>query len=132
MLQMPMAVVTSSRRPVVATKLEMAGLTNYFRFSVCGGETAEGKPHPVPYLNGLDQLDLAADQCRALEDSDSGVRSATAAGLCVLQIPDEFGPSAEVRDFWARNTAFSYGLGATLSVECAPSLRFGLRRRSPI
>ena len=94
-----MAVVTSSRRPVVATKLEMAGLTNYFRYCICAGEKAKGKPHPVPYLKALDQLDLVADQRRALEDSDPGVRSATAAGLCVFQIPDEFGPSPDVRDF---------------------------------
>ena len=95
----PMALATSSLRPTATTKLTMAGLMDFFHHLVCGGEAEQGKPHPAPYLKATTQLDVAPAQCWALEDSDNGVRSAYAAGLQVIQIPDELAPSDEVRNF---------------------------------
>lgn len=96
-LQIPMAVVTSSRRTTVETKLNKSELAEYFEFTVCGGETAFGKPDPAPYAKAVERLQCPADRCWALEDSDPGVRSAHAAGLTVFQIPDELMPSEAVR-----------------------------------
>lgn len=92
----PMAVATSSRRPVVEKKLSGSDIAKYFEFLICGGETDQGKPHPHPYLSAVTQLEVSAGHCWAVEDSDNGVRSATAAGLKVFQIPDEIAPSEEV------------------------------------
>ena len=94
--RVPMAIATSSRRPVVLKKLAMAGIDRYFQALVCGGETPRGKPHGEPYIAAVGQLGLSAARCWAVEDSDNGVRSAVAAGLVVFQIPDEMPPGAEV------------------------------------
>lgn len=94
-LNIPLAVATSSRRPEVETKLRMAAIDQYFEFTVCGGETDQGKPHPAPYLAATAALGCLPAQCWALEDSDNGVRSAMAAGLTVFQIPDALPPSEE-------------------------------------
>ncbi len=96
-LDVPMALATSSHRGTTEKKLSMAGLIGYFDFLVCGGETSQGKPHPAPYLHATSRLGQSAGVCWAVEDSDNGVRSAVAAGLKVIQIPDEMTPSDEVR-----------------------------------
>ena len=93
----PLAVASSSRRENVTSKLELAGLSRYFEFYVCGGESEFGKPHPAPYLDAVGQLGLRPEHCWAVEDSENGVRSALAAGMVVFQIPDEIEPSNEVR-----------------------------------
>jgi HAD superfamily hydrolase (TIGR01509 family) len=93
---LPMAVATSSRRPVVETKLALASIDHHFDFLICGGETPRGKPHADPYLTAAARLNVDPGQTWAVEDSDNGVRSAVAAGLIVFQIPDELSPSEEV------------------------------------
>ncbi len=92
----PLGVATSTQREVVETKLRLAGLDHYFVTLVCGGETKRGKPHPDPYQRALTDMSLPASQCWAVEDSDNGVRSAYAAGLTVIQIPDELTPAPEI------------------------------------
>ena len=96
-LQIPMALATSSRRPTAIKKLSRTGLLSYFQAMVCAGEVARGKPHPEPYLQAAEHLGQIPSACWALEDSDPGVRSAHAAGLQVIQIPDQLAPSAQVR-----------------------------------
>ena len=93
----PMAIATSTQRPTVEIKLGGARLRRYFSHLVCGGEAANGKPSPDPYLLAAQLLEAAPEACWAVEDSDNGVRSAHAAGFRVFQIPDELTPSAEVR-----------------------------------
>ncbi len=95
-LGIPMAVATSSRRPTVETKLELAGIDGYFKHLICGGETAAGKPAADPYLAALSALDARSPGSWAIEDSDNGVRAAHAAGMTVFQIPDELEPDATV------------------------------------
>lgn len=48
------------------------------------------KPHPQVYLQMLDALRLPASQCLAFEDSNNGLRAATAAGLATLITPNPF------------------------------------------
>jgi HAD superfamily hydrolase (TIGR01509 family) len=54
---------------------------------VTGDEVRHGKPHPEPYLVGARVLDADPAACVALEDSPTGVRSATAAGVPTIAIP---------------------------------------------
>ena len=49
---------------------------------IAAGDIVPGKkPAPDIYLYALEQLDLPADACLALEDSDNGLLSATGAGI---------------------------------------------------
>jgi len=48
---------------------------------VIGEELARGKPDPLPYLTGLERLNGDARRAIAFEDSLSGVRSASSAGI---------------------------------------------------
>lgn len=95
--QVPLGLVTSTRRQLAVDKLARVGFSEFFRATVCGGETAQGKPHPAPYLEAARKIAVAADACWALEDSANGVRAAVHAGCRVYQVPDLVEPSAELR-----------------------------------
>jgi HAD superfamily hydrolase (TIGR01509 family) len=93
------AIVTSTRRPSALKMLGNAGILKYFEFVIGGDQIANGKPHPEIYLTACQKLGEKPADCLALEDSENGVRSALAAGLTVIQIPDLVQPSAEVKAF---------------------------------
>ena len=82
----PCALVTMSYARFV--KPILGGLpADTFRTVVTGDSVARGKPHPEPYLTAARQLDVLAGECLAIEDSDTGARSAAGAGCTVLCAP---------------------------------------------
>lgn len=94
---MPRAVATSTRRARALYKLERAGLLTYFPLVVGGDEVAHPKPAPDIYLLTARRLQVDPGRCVVLEDSPAGVRSALAAGMTPIHIPDLLAPSDEVR-----------------------------------
>ena len=94
--ELPMALVTSTRRATAEEKLEATGLIRFFDSLICGGETERGKPNPDPYLVAAGRLELEPERCWALEDSANGVRAAVSAGCTVYQVPDLVAPTAEI------------------------------------
>lgn len=56
--------------------------------TVTGDDVVHGKPAPDPYLLAARRLGVAPEQCLAVEDSASGIRSAFTAGMTVLAIPN--------------------------------------------
>jgi HAD superfamily hydrolase (TIGR01509 family) len=54
---------------------------------VTGDAVDRGKPHPEPYLAAARRLGVLASECLAIEDSDTGTTSASAAGCTVLVAP---------------------------------------------
>lgn len=80
----PMAAVTNAPRVNAETILDGLGLRRRFRCLVVGDELAHGKPHPLPYLEALRRLGARAEASLAFEDSRSGIRSASAAGLATI------------------------------------------------
>jgi beta-phosphoglucomutase-like phosphatase (HAD superfamily) len=95
-LGLPRAIATSSDRSVVAERLEPIGLLRRFHSVVTNEDCIEGKPHPEPYLNAARALGLDPALCLALEDSYSGVRSAHAAGMMTVMVPDLLPPTDEI------------------------------------
>lgn len=85
-LGLPMGVVTNAPRPNADAILGGLDLARRFQALVIGDELAHGKPHPLPYLNGLRDLSGDAGRSVAFEDSVPGVRSAAAAGMTVVGI----------------------------------------------
>lgn len=52
-------------------------------------DEARGKPHPDVYLAAARRLGVPPQRCLAIEDSPNGVRSALAAGMRCIAVPDE-------------------------------------------
>lgn len=82
----PCALVTMSYRRFVAPVLA-ALPEGTFDVVVTGDAVSHGKPHPEPYLKAARELRLEASACLAVEDSNTGTRSAVAAGATVLVVP---------------------------------------------
>ena len=83
----PCALVTMSYRRFVAPILA-ALPTGSFTAVVTGDAVLQGKPHPEPYLRAARQLGVDPARCLAIEDSNTGARSAEAAGCTVLVVPN--------------------------------------------
>jgi phosphoglycolate phosphatase len=52
------------------------GIMQRFKAVIIGDELPHGKPHPLPYLEGLRAVRAAPELSLAFEDSRSGVQSA--------------------------------------------------------
>jgi beta-phosphoglucomutase-like phosphatase (HAD superfamily) len=74
--------------------LESLGLAGRFSHVVIGDEMTHPKPHPMPYLVGLERIGAEPGRTVAFEDSRSGVRSASGAGLTVVGMSTSLGPEA--------------------------------------
>jgi HAD superfamily hydrolase (TIGR01509 family) len=82
----PMVAVTNAPRLNAEMLLAGLGIMHRFKAVVLGDELPHGKPHPMPYLEGLRAVNAAADRSVAFEDSRSGVKSASAAGIATVGI----------------------------------------------
>ena len=86
--RIPMAVATSTRGARARLKLARSGIDHYFSHVVTSSDVAHAKPAPDLYLLAAERLGIPTHECIALEDSEFGVRAASAAGIRVIQIPD--------------------------------------------
>ena len=92
----PLAMASSSNRIVIDTVLELAGLESRFEVTVSSEEVPRGKPAPDVYLEAAERMGWSSPQCSAIEDSANGIRSASAAGMSVIAIPNpRFPPAPE-------------------------------------
>ncbi len=83
----PCALVTMSYRRFVAPILA-ALPPDTFSAIVTGDSVSRGKPHPEPYLKAAALLGVEPADCLAVEDSNTGARSAEGAGCTVLVVPN--------------------------------------------
>jgi HAD superfamily hydrolase (TIGR01509 family) len=83
----PCALVTMSYERFVAPVLA-ALPAGTFAAVVTGDAVTVGKPHPEPYLTAARLLGVAPRHCVAIEDSNTGAKSAEAAGCVVLVVPN--------------------------------------------
>ena len=92
----PLGLASSSNRELIDRALEVSGLDGYFRATVSSEEVERGKPAPDVYLEAARRLGVEPTRCAAVEDSASGIRSAHAAGMRVVAIPNRaFPPPAD-------------------------------------
>jgi HAD superfamily hydrolase (TIGR01509 family) len=87
----PMVAVTNAPRLNAEMLLTGLGISNRFKAIVIGDELAHGKPHPMPYLEGLRAVKAAPQLALAFEDSRSGVQAASAAGITTVGIRTSLG-----------------------------------------
>ena len=87
----PMVAVTNAPRLNAEMLLSGLGIRHRFKALVIGDELAHGKPHPMPYLEGLRAVNAAPNLSLAFEDSRSGIQSASAAGIATIGIRTNLG-----------------------------------------
>ncbi len=82
----PMVAVTNAPRLNAELLLAGLGITHRFKALVIGAELPHGKPHPLPYQEGLRFVGARPETTIAFEDSRTGVQSAAAAGIPTIGI----------------------------------------------
>jgi HAD superfamily hydrolase (TIGR01509 family) len=92
----PLAIASSANRELIDVVVAAAGLADLIRVSVSSEEVGRGKPAPDVYLEAARRLGVDAARCAAVEDSHNGLRSARAAGMRVIAVPNlHFPPDGE-------------------------------------
>jgi HAD superfamily hydrolase (TIGR01509 family) len=88
----PVALASSADRPVIDAVLEAGGMSRFFSATVSSGDVGRGKPAPDVYLEAARRLGVPALATVAIEDSGNGMRSAAAAGMALIAIPNPSTP----------------------------------------
>jgi beta-phosphoglucomutase-like phosphatase (HAD superfamily) len=91
------AIATSTPRAACLRHLTRSKLLHRFDATVCGDEVVKGKPAPDIFLQAARLLQIDPASCVVLEDSFAGIRSAYAAGMIPVMVPDLKQPDAEIR-----------------------------------
>ena len=84
----PLALASSSNRELIDLVLELSELDRYFGATVSSEEVPRGKPAPDVYLEAARRLGVDPARSAAVEDSHNGIRSAKAAGMRVVAVPN--------------------------------------------
>ena len=90
---LPMAVATGGPRALIGPRLEILGMDAWFDAIVTADDVTHGKPHPEPFLMAARLLGVDPTRCRAYEDAPSGIASAEAAGMEVVDVATLIGRS---------------------------------------
>jgi HAD superfamily hydrolase (TIGR01509 family) len=85
----PLGLASSSNRHVIDLVLDEAGIADCFDATVSSEEVGAGKPAPDVYLEAARRLDADPSACVAIEDSTNGIRSADAARMKVIAVPNK-------------------------------------------
>lgn len=92
------AVASSTRKQTVMTELSDAGLLHYFDGITGGDEVKISKPDPEIYLLACKSMGMKQENTFAIEDSYNGIRSAYAAHLRPIMVPDMIPADSEMKE----------------------------------
>ncbi len=90
------AVASSTNTQSVRSHMERAGFLPYFREIIGGDMVEHSKPRPDIYLMACARLQVEPQRAAAIEDSPNGIRSAHAAGMMPVMVPDMVEPAPEI------------------------------------
>lgn len=88
----PVAVTSSSSRGHVRRSLEAAGVFDEVVSYLGSDDVTDHKPHPEPYLAAARAMGIDPVRCSAVEDTETGVASARAAGMFTVAVVREGDP----------------------------------------
>ncbi len=91
----PLGLASSSNRRVIDLVLRELGVAGRFGATASSEEVPRGKPAPDVYLEAARRLGADPRACVAVEDSENGIRSAHAAGMRVIALPNPVFAPAE-------------------------------------
>ena len=83
------AICSSGSLQAIAISLKALNATDIVEVVVSGDTIATGKPHPLPYLQTLEQLNVKAKDAIVFEDTLAGLKSATAAGIATMIVGEQ-------------------------------------------
>ena len=87
-LKYTLALTTSSTFEEAQTVVNQLEIENRFKVIVSSNDVKRGKPDPEPYLLTAEKLGVSSDNCVVIEDSENGIRSAIAAGMKCIALPN--------------------------------------------
>jgi HAD superfamily hydrolase (TIGR01509 family) len=90
-----LGLASSSNREVIDRVLEAGRIDDCFRATASSEEVAAGKPAPDVYLEVARRLGVDPHRCAAVEDSHNGIRSAKAAGMRCVAVPNRHFPPGD-------------------------------------
>ena len=91
-----MGIVTTSKPPDFALIHEKRSILDYMDFYFTREDYGQAKPHPEPYLRGLQRFGATAAETVVIEDSARGLKSAIAAGIDCIVVANEFTASHDL------------------------------------
>ena len=96
------AIASSTRTAVVREEMQHFGLEQMFDEIIGGDMVRRSKPDPEIYLTACRVLGADPAETYAVEDSYNGIRSAAAAGMRPVMIPDLLPPTPEIESLTAK------------------------------
>jgi HAD superfamily hydrolase (TIGR01509 family) len=91
----PLALASSSNKPVIDRVMKTSGWDGVFRAWVSSEEVARGKPAPDVFLEAARRIRVDPHDAAGIEDSNNGILAAKAAHLRVIAIPNHEFPPGE-------------------------------------
>lgn len=85
-----MAIVTTSRRVDFELIHKNRQIIDFMDFILCVEDYERAKPHPEPYLKGLEKFNAKDFEAIVVEDSQRGLQSAKSANIDCIVIKNEF------------------------------------------
>ncbi len=85
-----MGIVTTSRRVDFELVHRDRGIVDFMEFVLCVEDYPRSKPHPDPYLKGLELFGADKQESIVVEDSKRGLASAYNAGIECVIVHNEF------------------------------------------
>ena len=91
-----LALASSTNGEAVERQLRNAEVIDFFETRTTGEMVEHSKPDPEIYLMACRSIGVEPGECAAVEDSPNGIKSAAAAGLKVIMVPDKIEPTEEI------------------------------------
>ena len=120
-----LGLVTSGDRNRVTRQLREYRLTQIFHARVCGGDTANKKPHPEPLLKALSQMKVDPLECVYVGDTPEDLQMARAAGVCAIAVLGPFPTEKKLRggvEMWRGGVRCGLSVAGPFVCRCLTSL----------
>ena len=101
-----MGIVTTSKRTDFTLTHEKRFILDYMEFHLTVEDYKRAKPHPEPYLRGLQRFGATAAEAVVIEDSARGLKSAIAAGIDCIVVANEFTATHDLSKATAKVSTF--------------------------
>lgn len=102
-----MGIVTTSRRVDFELAHNGRGIMDFMDFVLCVEDYPNAKPHPDPYLKGMELFGATKEECIIVEDSKRGLSSAVNACIECVIVHNDFTKTHDFSDASYRIKKFS-------------------------